>query len=175
MSIEISFTPKVASQNALKKFIQAEGFVRAKWFLNALPEDGVGYSWYSPEKYHSLDGVEAIIYPDKKSEQPKKWKLYLRTRASASAVDIQKQNDVVRKARKIFGGSFYNDHGGTNTYTKIHPSSIISMEQAGISLAYERVKRQIYQLKGAIDDYDPDPQLKLAPGTHPDIVNLINA
>ncbi|WP_431211033.1 hypothetical protein ACQ86N_34595 [Puia sp. P3] len=91
MSIEIFFTPKAATQHALKKFIQGEGFVRAKWFLNALPDGGLGYSWFSPEKYHSLDGVEAIVYPEEKAGHPKKWKLHLRTRAGASAVDIEKQ------------------------------------------------------------------------------------
>lgn len=124
MSVEITLYAKKATKLTLTKFLLTEGFQKTKHFLSEMnTPEMVYYRWYGHDNYESFDGVEATVYKVSSEEQAKykcsDWILHTRTRSSGSREDKKKQNEVIKKARNLFKGSFYNDCYGSNRYTKL--------------------------------------------------------
>ena len=100
------------------------------------------------------------MYPtsaEEKVEYPRSdWALHTRTRSSASEGDRKQQNEVIRSARRNFGGSFVNDWCGKNRYTPIEPDPRDAVAR-GIYLSYEYVSSKISAIKYAL----PEPNATL--------------
>ncbi len=175
MSIVIEFYPAKASRKSLRDFLLAEGFNSCDYFLKPFPKGSLYYSWFNKDQYRSLDGVEAIIHLKEGQSLQNKWMLFTRTRVWASAYDRQKQNEIIRNARRLFGGHFYNDSVGKNKYTVIDKSEYLLPQESGIFQVYERIKSQIYELKDAIEDHKDSIHFDLEEGTHKDIVALVKS
>jgi len=174
MSIVIEYYPSKASKESLRDFLTSQGFSKCRYFLSPFPKGSLYYSWFNSEEYKSLDGMEAVIFPLSEVEHSSKWGIFTRTRVWASAYDREKQNTVIKNAKKLFGGYFYNDSQGKNRYIKIDKAEYLSPAETGIFQVYERVKSQISKLKGAIDEYKESDLWNLAEGTHKDIVQQVN-
>jgi hypothetical protein len=99
--------------------------------------------------------------------------VFTRTRVWASAYDKQKQNEVIKKLRKQFGGHFYNDLEGKNRFIKIDTSEFLTPSESGIFQVYEKVKSQLSTLNNAINDHKELDYLENNNNAHKDIVKLI--
>lgn len=174
MSIVIEYNPEKARKESLRDFLISEGFVKCKYFLSPFPKGSLYLSWFDETQYKSMDGIEAVVYPNEENSNGNKWAIFTRSRVWASAYDKQKQNEVIKNARKLFGGNFYNDSAGKNRYTVIDKTEFILPQESGIFQVYERIKSQIVKLKGAIDDHKESSNFDLKPGTHKDIVKMVN-
>lgn len=173
MSIVIEYNPDKASKESLRDFLISEGFIKCKYFLSPFPKGSLYLSWFDETDYKSLDGIEAVVYPKEENSKISKWAIFTRSRVWASAYEKQKQNEVIKNARKLFGGNFYNDAAGWNRYTVIDKSEFLLPQESGIFQVYERIKSQIFNLKGALDDHK-ESGFELSPGTHKDIVKMVN-
>jgi len=88
MSLEMTLYPKNSTKKSLINFLEKNDFVR------------VGHILKSMETKNTL------------------WILHTRTSASASRADKNKQNKLIKKAKKQFKGNFTNDWYGDNTYIR---------------------------------------------------------
>ena len=149
MSVEIEFYPDKATKTDLKNLLVANGFVKCKYFLDALPKGSLTFKWFDQEHFRSTDGMEANILLGF-HDDPDKWFLHTRTRASASAYDRQMQNFIIKEARKNFGGHFYNDHAGKNRYTVVDVNELLQPIEGGILRIHERLKESLQNLYGSI-------------------------
>jgi|GEM_PF-564352 len=177
MSIEIDFYPLKASKTDLKNFIESQGFYKTRYFLNPFPQGTLYYAWYEEKDYKSKDGVEAVIIPfDRDNKDIKKSKdyfLHTRTRVWASAYDRQKQNEIIKDARKRFGGYFYNDHGGKNRYIQIHKDEFLKPEESGILNIYERLKDKLMNLYKTLAPIEEPFKEAINNAKHPDVKSLL--
>src|SRR5574343_90323 len=151
MSIVIEYYPSKGSKTDLVSFFLDEGFKRCDYFLKPFPKGTTYLSWFEEEDYKSLDGLEVVVYPDK-NKSISGWCVYTRTRVWASAYDRQKQNEVIKRARKRFGGNFINDSEGKNKYIKIESTEYLTPSESGTFQVYERVKSQLSKLSLTIRD-----------------------
>ena len=76
----------------------------------------------------------AIDFLVEKKYKCSEWILHTRTRSSGSRKDKEKQNLTIKHMRKLFGGTFYNDWYGTNTYTKLDDYPNLSAPERGLVL-----------------------------------------
>jgi hypothetical protein len=171
MSIVIEYYPIKGSKTDLVNFFISEGFSRCDYFLKPFPKGTTYLNWFESEDYKSLDGLEAVIYPDKEKAESG-WCVFTRTRVWASAYDRQKQNEVIKKARKLFGGNFYNDSQGKNKYIKIETTEFLTPSESGIFQVYERVKSQLSKLSLAISDHEEKYLLDPNIAYHKDVIKL---
>lgn len=151
MSIEMIFySPSVDDSKTLRDFLLSRGFERRNYFMMAPDSFSEHFHWFSNRNFESFDGVEATIFwvaEEFQDEFPDCfWALHTRTRASASAADKAYQNEIIREARRTFGGDFHNDWFGKNRYTKIEPDTRDAVAR-GIYLAYETVKERVIAVK----------------------------
>jgi hypothetical protein len=172
MSIVIEYYPENASKEDLTEFFKQENFQKCNYFLKPFPKGTTYLSWFEQKDYKSIDGLEAVIYPDKENSK-KGWSVFTRTRVWASAYDKQKQNEVIKKLRKQFGGHFYNDSAGKNRFIKIDNSEFMTPSESGVFQVYERVKSQLSKLNYAINDHKEQDYLENNKNAHKDIVNII--
>ncbi len=145
--------PKTASKETLRKHLVSLGFQKCD-HLWPWPKGSIHFSWFESEDFQSVDGVEATIFPLEREETEKhggcEWGMHTRTRASASPSDRQKQNEVIRTARKAFGGQFTNDGAyGNNHYIAIEDDGK-SPAGRGIFLSYEYVMQHSSLVKLAL-------------------------
>ncbi|MDO8140152.1 MAG: hypothetical protein Q6358_01515 [Candidatus Brocadiales bacterium] len=124
MSIEIWQFPKVASRDQLIESLKNLGFEVGENLFWPGPEGTVNLFWSQPLDFQSISGVDASVFPlDNKGKAAWKttndWALRTRTSIWASSFDQEHQNRTVRTIRKLFGGTFYNDHFGHNRYIVI--------------------------------------------------------
>ena len=96
MSIVIEYHPANAAKAELTEFFKNENFQRCDYFLKPFPNGSIYINWFENKDYKSIDGLEAVIYPDKQNS-PKGWSVYTRTRVWASAYDKQMQFVRLRK------------------------------------------------------------------------------
>lgn len=158
MSIEITLFTKTATKSSLLKFITAVGFQKSRHFIDELNDkDNLHFMWFGFDNYESNTGVEATIY--KLSEEKRKiyecseWILHTRTRASGSYEDKRKQNDIIRNARKQFGGSFFNDCYGTNKYIDLSDYEKYFPLEKGISIVASNSLEKLEQIKDCLVSY----------------------
>ena len=160
MSTEVILYPTDATKDQLKKHLLTLGYVSSRHLWN-WPTGSIHFWWFERNDFKSFDGVEATIYQPGPEEQKKygkcTWALHTRTRAGASVFDKEQQNHTIRTARKLFGGTFYNDWHGVNRYTPLWKEER-GPAGRGIYLSYETVIQNI----GAVQFSLPQPTFSLA-------------
>ena len=159
MSIEIILYPNSADKKVLCTHLAYYSFQPASHLWN-WPKGSRTFQWFEEAGFISFQGVQATVYPtssEEKRDYPKSpWALHTRTSAFASEGDRIQQNEVVRSARRKFGGSFVNDWYGKNRYTPIEPDPRDPVAR-GIYLSYEYVSNKISAIKYAL----PEPNATL--------------
>jgi hypothetical protein len=159
MSLEITLYTKRATKNNLIKLLKDNDFNKAQHFIDELNnEDTLHYFWYSFNDYESFAGVEATIFKasDENKERYKcsDWILHTRSKAFGSRIDKQKQNEIIREARRHFGGSFINDWYGTNTYTVLDDYPDQTPAERGLVILYENIQNKLNSLKNCLEEYE---------------------
>ena len=150
---------EIISREELKNYLESMGFVKCKYFWD-WPKGTLNYSWFDYEDFKSIDGVSSDIYPlsgEELSVTGNNWALHVRNLYGASWHDVKMLNDVLRVARKLFGGTIKGDYG-TNRYAPLWDDDSTPISR-GISGIYSHVNREISAVKFAL----PDPSIKQQP------------
>lgn len=124
MSIEIWQFPRSAAKNDLISLLRQLGYLRGTNLFWPGPPGTISLFWDEPRDFKSTSGVDASVFPlDDNGKKVWKtltnWGLRTRTSVWATSFDQDFQNQTVRRVRKAFGGTFYNDAFGHNRYTVI--------------------------------------------------------
>jgi hypothetical protein len=150
MGRDVTLYPQEASKTELKAYIEGLGFVRCKHFWD-WPKGTLNYSWFDSQDFRSIDGVSADIYPltgEEKEVTGNDWALHVRNLYSASWHDVKMLNDVLRGARKRFGGTIRGDYG-TNKYAPLWDDTSTPISR-GVSAIYQRVDQDLRAIKFAL-------------------------
>ena len=174
MSIEIILYPNSPDKPMLCTHLREFDFQPCTHLWN-WPKGSKHFQWFESADFISFDGVEATVFPtgtEAKKDYPRSaWALHTRTRSSASEGDRKQQNDVVRSARRKFGGSFVNDWYGKNRYTPLEPDPRDAVAR-GIYLSYEYVSNKISAVKYALPD--PNESLEKLIGTNLESLSTVD-
>lgn len=157
MGRDVTLYPKKATRDDLKNYLESLGFEKCRHFWD-WPKGTLNYSWFDYEDYKSIDGVSADVYPvsgEELSITGNEWALHARNLYSASWHDVKMLNDVLRGARKLFGGTIQGDYG-TNRYAPLWEDDSTPISR-GMSAIYSHVKQEISAVRFAL----PDPSMKL--------------
>lgn len=162
MGRDVTLYPEKASKKDLKDFLENLGFEKCGHFWD-WPKGTLNYSWFEHEDFKSIDGVSADIYPvsgEKLNITGNKWALHVRNLHSASWHDVKMFNDVLRGARKLFGGTIQGDYG-INRYAPLWDDDSTPISR-GVAAIYQHVEMEIFAVKFAL----PEPSIKkqLCPG-----------
>lgn len=162
MSVELVLYPRSATRATLRRHLLGHGF-KPCGHLWSWPSGSLHFAWFDEDAFKSIVGVEATVFPAPPEERARygggDWALHTRTRAGASSFDREKQNEVIRSARREFGGTFTNDWHGTNRYTPVEPDLSAPAER-GIAAAYNLVRSRIEAVSGTL----PNPLVDFPPG-----------
>ncbi len=158
MSVEITLYTKTATKTGLIKFLLGNNFQKARHFIDEMnTPDMLSFMWFGFDNYESSTGVEATVHKssleDRKKFNCTDWILHTRTRSSGSYEDKQKQNEIIRKARQQFGGTFYNDWYGTNKYTNLSDYRKFSPLEKGISIIASNSLEKLSQISNCLNGY----------------------
>ncbi len=156
MGRDVTLYPKKATRDDLRKYLEGLGFVKCGHFWG-WPKGTLNYSWFDYEDFKSIDGVSADIYPvlgDELDITGNEWALHVRNLYSASWHDVKMFNEVLRGAKKLFGGAIKGDYG-TNRYAPLWDDESTPISR-GISSIYSHVKQEISAVKFAL----PEPSMK---------------
>jgi len=161
MSVLQILYPKTASREALRRHVLAEGFTKADRFVMSWPGAVSHFYWFERTDFRSTVGVDAIIFrisdEDKQRWGSGDWGLCTRSREGRSAFDTAKQNEAIRSARKLFGGSFLNDIYGTNRYTPVGRETKTPLER-GLAEVYLTARSDLGMLRAALPAERPFPR-----------------
>ena len=154
MGRDVTLYPKNASRKELSDHLESLGFTRCEHFWD-WPKGTLNYSWFDHQDFKSIDGVSADIYPVSEEENITKneWALHVRNLYSASWYDVAMLNEVLRGARKRFGGTIKGDYG-TNKYAPLWDDKSTPVSR-GISGVYQHVKQELSAVKFAL----PEPSI----------------
>lgn len=155
MGRDVTLYPKKASRKELSDYLESLGFARCSHFWD-WPKGTLNYSWFDHQDFKSIDGVSADIYPvseEEKNITKNEWALHVRNLYSASWHDVAMLNEVLRGARKRFGGTIKGDYG-TNKYAPLWDDKSTPVSR-GISGVYQHVKQELSAVKCAL----PDPSI----------------
>ena len=167
MGRDITLFPQKASRKELKYYLENLGFVRCNHFWN-WPKGTLNYSWFEHKDFKSIDGVSADIYPiDEKRITNNEWALHVRNLYSASWHDVAMLNEVIRGARKRFGGTIKGDYG-TNRYAPLWDDKSTPISR-GISGVYQHATHELLAVKYAL----PDPSVNHHKPTGENIDNFL--
>lgn len=158
MGRDVTLYPKKASRKELSGYLENLGFTRCSHFWD-WAKGTLNYSWFDHQDFKSIDGVSADIYPVSEEEQSitnNEWALHVRNLYSASWHDVAMLNEVLRGARKRFGGTIRGDYG-TNKYAPLWDDKSTPVSR-GISGVYQHVKQELSAVRYAL----PEPSI-----THP--------
>lgn len=150
MGRDVTLYPKKASRKELGEYLENLGFVRCGHFWD-WPKGTLNYSWFDSQDFKSIDGVSADIYPISTEEEKiteNGWALHVRNLYSASWHDVAMLNEVLRGARKRFGGTIKGDYG-TNKYAPLWEDKSTPISR-GISGIYQHITQQISSVKYAL-------------------------
>jgi hypothetical protein len=180
MSLEITLYPKNASKSKLINFLKQNNFIKIKHYLKEMNTDEIlHYHWFNDNDCVSFDGVEATIYQTSLDERKEynctEWALHTRTRASASREDKLQQNNIIKKARQIFKGTFYNDWYGTNRYTNINDYPKLSAPERCLTLMFNNLYDKINKLKFSLESYKSPIETQLSSITDESVLNFIKS
>ncbi|QUN05491.1 hypothetical protein KDN34_15055 [Shewanella yunxiaonensis] len=157
MGRDVTLYPKKATKNDLKNYLENLGFEKCGHFWD-WPKGTLNYSWFDYEDFKSIDGVSADIYPVREDELKitgNEWALHVRNLYSASWHDVKMLNDVLRGARKLFGGTIQGDYG-TNRYAPLWEDNSTPISR-GISSIHSHVRQEISAVRHSL----PDPSMKI--------------
>lgn len=157
MGRDVTLYPKKATRDDLKNYLEGLDFEKCRHFWD-WPKGTLNYSWFDYDDYKSIDGVSADIYPvygEELSVTGNEWALHVRNLYRASWHDVKMLNDVLRGARKLFGGTIQGDYG-TNRYAPLWVDYSTPISR-GMSAIYSHVKQEISAVKFAL----PDSSMKL--------------
>lgn len=152
MGRDVTLYPKKATKKELKNYLEDLGFKKCGHFWD-WPKGTLNYSWFNHEDYKSVDGVSADIYPVSENELKitgNKWALHVRNLISASWYDVKMLNDVLRGARKLFGGTIQGDYG-TNRYAPLWDDNSTPISR-GVSATYQHISRELSAVKFALPE-----------------------
>lgn len=169
MGRDLTLYPSKASRQDLKMYIEGLGFSRCGHFWD-WPKGTLNYSWFDPVDFRSIDGVSADIYPvegEELSITGNAWALHVRNLYSASWYDVNMLNEVLRGARKQFGGKILGDYG-TNRYAPLWNDESTPISR-GISSVYQEVDQKLSAVKYAL----PDPEIDQPMTTDPLVAEFI--
>jgi hypothetical protein len=155
MGRDVTLYPKKATRKELGDYLESLGFTRCDHFWG-WPKGTLNYSWFDHQDFKSIDGVYADIYPVPEEEQnitTNEWALHVRNLYSASWYDVAMLNEVLRGARKLFGGTIKGDYG-TNKYAPLWDDKSTPLSR-GISGVYQHVKQELSAVKFAL----PEPSI----------------
>ncbi|MET3816937.1 hypothetical protein [Pantoea sp. UYEF8] len=174
MGRDLTLHPKKATRDELKNYLESLGFEKCKHLWN-WPKGTLNYSWFDYNDFKSIDGVSADIYPTSDDEldiSGNKWALHVRNLYSASWYDVKMLNDVLKGARKLFGGTIIGDYG-RNRYAPLWEDSSTPISR-GISSIYNHISQEISSVKHAL----PESSIKLNPpedGSSSDFFDLMQS
>lgn len=154
MGRDITLYPKKASRKELSDHLERLGFTRCSHYWD-WPKGTLNYSWFDHQDFKSIDGVSADIYPVSEEENitENEWAIHVRNLYSASWYDVAMLNEVLRSARKRFGGTIKGDYG-TNKYAPLWEDKSTPVSR-GISGVYQHVKQELSAVKYAL----PEPSI----------------
>lgn len=155
MGRDVTLYPRKASRKELSDYLEGLGFTRCSHFWD-WPKGTLNYSWFDHQDFKSIDGVSADIYPVSVEEQSitnNEWALHVRNLYSASWHDVAMLNEVLRGARKRFGGTIKGDYG-TNKYAPLWEDKSTPVSR-GISGVYQHVKQELSAVRYAL----PEPSI----------------
>jgi hypothetical protein len=157
MGRDVTLYPKKATRDDLKKYLEGLGFEKCGHFWD-WPKGTLNYYWFDYKDYSSINGVSADVFPvsgEELSITGNEWALHVRNLYSASLHDVKMLNNVLKGARKLFGGTIQGDYG-TNRYAPLWEDDSTPISR-GISAIYSHVKQEISAVRYAL----PDPSMKL--------------
>ncbi|MBL0699985.1 MAG: hypothetical protein JJV92_03785, partial [Desulfosarcina sp.] len=152
MGRDVTLYPKKAKRDDLRKYLEGLGFVKCGHFWD-WPKGTLNYSWFNYEDFKSIDGVSADIYPvsgDELGITGNEWALHVRKLYSASWYDVKMFNEVLRGARKVFGGTIKGDYG-TNRYAPLWDDESTPISRA-ISSTDGHANQEISAVKFALPE-----------------------
>lgn len=155
MGRDFTLYPNKASRKELSDHLESLGFTRCNHFWD-WPKGTLNYSWFDHQDFKSIDGVSADIYPVSDEEQritKNEWALHVRNLYNSSWYDVAMLNEVLRSARKRFGGTIKGDYG-TNKYAPLWDDKSTPVSR-GISGVYQHVKQELSAVKYAL----PEPSI----------------
>lgn len=156
MGRDLTLYPQKASKKDLKDYLEKLGFEKCNHFWE-WPKGTLNYSWFDNNDFKSIDGVSADIYPISIEEQKitkNKWALHVRNLYSASLHDVVMLNNVLRNARKQFGGTIFGDYG-INRYATLWEDHSTPISR-GVTKIYRHVNQEISAIKTSL----PNPIMK---------------
>jgi hypothetical protein len=156
MGRDLTLYPDKATKKELKEYIESFGFQKCQHLWD-WPKGTLNYSWFEVKDFKSIDGVLADIYPlegEDLSITGNKWALHVRNVYSASYHDVLMLNQVLREARKRFGGTIHGDYG-KNRYAPLWEDNSTPVSR-GVKIIYKHVIDNIRCIKQAL----PEPLIK---------------
>ncbi len=169
MGRDVTLYPKRATKKQLKDYLESLDFEKCDHFWD-WPNGTLNYSWFDCGDFKSIDGVSADIYPVSGEElniSGNTWALHVRNVYSASWYDVKMLNDVLRGARKQFGGTIQGDYG-TNRYAPLWEDNSTPISR-GVSAIYQHIERDLSAVKYAL----PNPSISHPPQTGEKIDDFI--
>jgi hypothetical protein len=152
MGRDLTLYPRKASRIDLKEYLENLGFRKCKHFWN-WPKGTLNYSWFDDRDFRSVDGVSADVYPvsgEQKEITGNDWAMHVRNLYTASWHDVKMLNEVLRGARRLFGGIINGDYG-TNRYAPLWKDESTPISR-GVSAIFQRVDQGMQSVKFALPD-----------------------
>lgn len=150
MGRDLTLYPKKATKGELRAYLESLGFEKCQHFWQ-WPKGTLNYQWFDNSDYKSIDGVSADIYPVSEEELSitgNRWALHVRNLYSASWHDVWMLNEVLRNARKSYGGTIRGDYG-INRYAPLWNDESTPISR-GITSIYQHVQSEITAVKFAL-------------------------
>lgn len=155
MGRDITLYPQKATRKDLSDYLESLGFEKSEHFWD-WPKGTLNYAWFNYEDFKSIDGVSADIYPIRENESNitgNEWALHVRNTYNASWHDVEMLNNVLKKARKRFGGTIKGDYG-TNRYAPLWKDESTPISR-GITSIYQHVMQEMNAIKFSL----PEPSI----------------
>jgi hypothetical protein len=152
MGRDLTLYPRNASRSELKTFLEGLGFKKSKHLWD-WPAGTLNYSWFDERDFRSIDGVSADVYPVVGAEAKitgNGWAMHVRNLYSASWHDVKMLNDVLRGARKLYGGTIKGDYG-TNRYAPLWKDESTPISR-GVAAVYHRVDQELGAVRFALPE-----------------------
>ncbi|MEP2705227.1 MAG: hypothetical protein ABJQ71_01175 [Roseibium sp.] len=171
MGRDLTLHPGKASKKELASYLKRLGFVKCDHLWD-WPEGTLNFHWFDSHEFRSITGVEADVFPVKGDElliAGNPWALHVRNTYSASWHDVWMLNEVLRGARKQFGGTIEGDYG-TNRYAPLWEDASTPIGR-GLSAAYQRVSCSISEVKYSL----PASQIEKRNINNNEIIDFVNS
>lgn len=155
MGRDVTLYPKKATRRDLSEYLENLDFKKCSHIWD-WPKGTLNYAWFDHQDFKSIDGVSADIYPISEEERNitgNGWALHVRNLSRASWHDVAMLNEVIKGARKLFGGTIKGDYG-TNKYAPLWEDKSTPISR-GISGVFQHVNQELSAVKYAL----PEPHI----------------